>query len=65
MSWYILCRSNGTEELILKEKGATLTNANALSSTDPSIVPLSENKHINPSTVRVSLTQKKTLVLVN
>lgn len=57
MSWYIHCRSNGTEELILKEKGATLTNTTALSSTDPSIVPLSENKHVNPSTIRVSLIQ--------
>lgn len=46
---------NGKEELITagEGKGATLTKAMQLTSTDPTIVPLTENTIINPAAVRV------------
>lgn len=46
---------NGKEELITagEGKGATLTKTMQLTSTDPTIVPLTENTIINPAAVRV------------
>lgn len=50
---------NGKEELISDEKAVHLTGNIPLTSTDPTIVPLTENTIVNTTAVRVSICRKQ------